>query len=104
MARAHSGCEVWQQDFLKLDLPDVGEYAIEMVAPHKLAASGAEVAGQRPQGHVLAQRGHATVVRQCPLSGVKRTLVAQQLPEPNSRRHLAIAIPLSPRNDWTSTV
>jgi SAM-dependent methyltransferase len=22
MARAHSGCEVWQQDFLKLDLPD----------------------------------------------------------------------------------
>ena len=21
MARAHSGCEVWQQDFLKLDLP-----------------------------------------------------------------------------------
>ena len=28
----------------------------------------------------------------------------QQLPEPNSRRHLAIAIPLSPRNDWTSTV
>ena len=21
-ARAHSGCEVWQQDFLKLDLPD----------------------------------------------------------------------------------
>jgi SAM-dependent methyltransferase len=24
MARAHSGCEVWQQDFLRLDLP--GEY------------------------------------------------------------------------------
>ncbi len=22
MARTHSGCEVWQQDFLKLDLPD----------------------------------------------------------------------------------
>jgi SAM-dependent methyltransferase len=22
MARAYSGCEVWQQDFLKLDLPD----------------------------------------------------------------------------------
>jgi SAM-dependent methyltransferase len=22
MARAHSGCEVWEQDFLKLDLPD----------------------------------------------------------------------------------
>src|SRR5207302_2780349 len=22
MARVHSGCEVWQQDFLKLDLPD----------------------------------------------------------------------------------
>ena len=22
MARAHGGCEVWQQDFLKLDLPD----------------------------------------------------------------------------------
>jgi SAM-dependent methyltransferase len=22
MARAHSGCDVWQQDFLKLDLPD----------------------------------------------------------------------------------
>jgi SAM-dependent methyltransferase len=22
MARAHSGCEVWQQDFLNLDLPD----------------------------------------------------------------------------------
>jgi SAM-dependent methyltransferase len=22
MARAHSGCKVWQQDFLKLDLPD----------------------------------------------------------------------------------
>jgi len=22
MARAHSGCEVWQQEFLKLDLPD----------------------------------------------------------------------------------
>ena len=22
MARAHSGCEVWQQDFLELDLPD----------------------------------------------------------------------------------
>jgi hypothetical protein len=22
MARANSGCEVWQQDFLKLDLPD----------------------------------------------------------------------------------
>jgi SAM-dependent methyltransferase len=22
MARAHSGCEVWQQDFLKLELPD----------------------------------------------------------------------------------
>jgi SAM-dependent methyltransferase len=22
MARAHSGCEVWQQDFLKLDLPE----------------------------------------------------------------------------------
>lgn len=22
MARSHSGCEVWQQDFLKLDLPD----------------------------------------------------------------------------------
>ena len=22
MARAHSGCEVWQQDFLALDLPD----------------------------------------------------------------------------------
>jgi SAM-dependent methyltransferase len=22
MARAHSGCEVWQQDFLRLDLPD----------------------------------------------------------------------------------
>ena len=22
MARAHSGCEVWRQDFLKLDLPD----------------------------------------------------------------------------------
>ena len=22
MARAHTGCEVWQQDFLKLDLPD----------------------------------------------------------------------------------
>src|SRR5271155_3544487 len=22
MARAHSGCEVWQQDFLKLDLPN----------------------------------------------------------------------------------
>jgi SAM-dependent methyltransferase len=22
MARAHSGCEVWQQDFLSLDLPD----------------------------------------------------------------------------------
>src|SRR5439155_940529 len=22
LARAHSGCEVWQQDFLKLDLPD----------------------------------------------------------------------------------
>jgi SAM-dependent methyltransferase len=22
MAKAHSGCEVWQQDFLKLDLPD----------------------------------------------------------------------------------
>ena len=22
MARAHSGCEVWQQDFLQLDLPD----------------------------------------------------------------------------------
>ena len=22
MAHAHSGCEVWQQDFLKLDLPD----------------------------------------------------------------------------------
>jgi len=22
MARAHSGCEVWQQNFLKLDLPD----------------------------------------------------------------------------------
>src|SRR3989442_77072 len=22
MARAHSGCEVWQQDFLKLNLPD----------------------------------------------------------------------------------
>src|ERR1700736_1863885 len=22
MARAHSGCEVWQQDFLKLSLPD----------------------------------------------------------------------------------
>jgi hypothetical protein len=21
MARAHSGCEVWQQDFLNLDLP-----------------------------------------------------------------------------------
>ena len=30
MARAYSGCEVWQQDFLKLDLPDVyfdGVYA-----------------------------------------------------------------------------
>jgi SAM-dependent methyltransferase len=23
MARAHSGCEVWQQDFLKLNLPDI---------------------------------------------------------------------------------
>lgn len=23
MARAHSGCEVWQQDFISLDLPDV---------------------------------------------------------------------------------
>jgi hypothetical protein len=22
MARTHSGCEVWQQDFLKVDLPD----------------------------------------------------------------------------------
>jgi hypothetical protein len=22
MARAYSGCEVWQQDFLKLDLPN----------------------------------------------------------------------------------
>ena len=22
MAHAHSGCEIWQQDFLKLDLPD----------------------------------------------------------------------------------
>jgi hypothetical protein len=22
MAGAHGGCEVWQQDFLKLDLPD----------------------------------------------------------------------------------
>ena len=22
MAREHSGCEVWEQDFLKLDLPD----------------------------------------------------------------------------------
>ena len=22
MARTHSGCEVWQQDFLKLDLPE----------------------------------------------------------------------------------
>jgi hypothetical protein len=22
MARAYGGCEVWQQDFLKLDLPD----------------------------------------------------------------------------------
>jgi hypothetical protein len=22
MARAHSGCEVWQQDFLKLELPE----------------------------------------------------------------------------------
>jgi SAM-dependent methyltransferase len=22
MARAHSGCEVWHQDFIKLDLPD----------------------------------------------------------------------------------
>jgi SAM-dependent methyltransferase len=22
MARTHAGCEVWQQDFLKLDLPD----------------------------------------------------------------------------------
>ena len=22
MARAHNGCEVWQQDFLELDLPD----------------------------------------------------------------------------------
>jgi SAM-dependent methyltransferase len=22
MARAHSGCEVWHQDFLKLDLPE----------------------------------------------------------------------------------
>ena len=34
MALAHSGCEVWQQDFLKLDLPDNhfdGVFANEMV-------------------------------------------------------------------------
>src|SRR3546814_15804026 len=28
MARAHSGCEVWQQDFLALDLPDACFYGV----------------------------------------------------------------------------
>jgi hypothetical protein len=31
MARAESGCEIWQQDFLKLDLPDI---TVSMVYRH----------------------------------------------------------------------
>jgi hypothetical protein len=33
MARAHSGCEVWQQDFLKLDLPDLPD--VRSQNPHR---------------------------------------------------------------------
>ena len=53
MARAHSDCEVWQQDFLKLDLPDRhfdGVFATTCELPISAMA--------RPSGVATSALGH----------------------------------------------
>jgi hypothetical protein len=49
MARAYSGCEVWQQDFLKLDLP--ARQLLVLLEQRACLKPGGVLFSSNPRGH-----------------------------------------------------
>ena len=78
MARAHSGCKVWQQDFIKLDLPNDHFDGVFAVPPSWLAGPRPSLASAIAQRFCAMCYGHLSTVR-C-IAAIRRQSVENQKP------------------------
>ena len=104
MARAHSGCEVWQQDFLELDLPDrhfdgvFANAALFHVPGQELPRVLLELyASLKPRGVLLARTRTATT-KKAGMAGATACIMisilgAAMFQPPDSLRLITITAP-----------
>src|SRR5215813_11958335 len=104
MARAHSGCEVWQQDFLKLDLPDrhfdgvFANAALFHVPCQELPRVLLELYASLKPGGVLFSSNRTATTRKAGMVGataftITLILGAAMCPPPDSLRLITITGP-----------